>query len=397
MDTRRFVHAVAVFESAVERPRSTQSERVDSAGALNSDLPAVESVSPEAGGRTVAGLLAGVGAKLTATELEELFGASGVSVVPMYVEGGDAQIDGYYASKDVNLRRPAAERDDLQSFDGQMIRRGSRRSHRRAVRTAPTTVSNPFGSASTEEIAIPARATDVQWFNARGDQSTESATVQRTETGQHDDIDVYDATEPSFSQPALVYDVAYRHGWPVDVRVWDTRENARRETTNTSGDDVGTATIGSAEVGSETSYAAWQRVYRSDHDAVGTLSLENDLLQVALDETRGRLRAARWDESDGQYNRVQLDTSVDWRFESADITHIGLAAVDGQLQFSDGTNTHPLNVSLKRGHTDLVFANPDNAGSVPANLVTRLDAIAADSDQDPGATAGIVEREAIDT
>jgi hypothetical protein len=216
----------------------------------------------------------------------------------------------------------------------------------------------------------------------------------RTETGQHDDVDVYDATEPTFSSPALVYDIEYRHEWPVDVRVWDDYDRSRRVATRDSGDEVGTATVGSATVGSATvaEVVAWQRVYRSDHDAQGTLVLENDLLQVALDEGRGRLVAKRWDDADGQYTRVQLDASSDWRCVRADVRHIGVAAGDAQLTFSDDNADRNVNASLKRGYADLLLTKPDNEDSLPSGLTDRLDAIAHDSDRDPGAVADIVPK-----
>ena len=398
MMNRKFLHALAVPEQVLERPRGDQSERVASEGALTDDAPAVQAVSPNPGERTFAGVVGGVGARLTAAEVEELFGASGVEVVQLFGDEPDPQVDGYYATEDVTLDRPAAARPDLAKFDGRLTRRGSRRSHRRAVLTAPADVDNPFGSASTEGVGIPARAADIQWFDRRGTGNTESASVVRTVTGQHAAIDIYDVSDSSYTDPALVYDVAYADEWPVDVRVWDDRGDPRRVDAGgeTTGDTVGSATVGGGSVGSDPDrYAAWQRVYRTDHQTVGTLHIENDRLQVALDEDRGRVIARRWDESDGQYERVQLDVTSDWRLERADVRYIGLEGVEARLRFGDGTATHRFDAALKRGYDDLLLVNAPNAGTAPSGLTTRLDAIAHDSDRDPAGTADIVAREAL--
>lgn len=392
----RYLYAIAIPEQALERPGGSQSGRVSSEGALTGDIPAVESVSQNAGDQRLVGLVAGQYADLTATEFEQLFGSSGIDAVPFFGDNPDPQLDGYYATEDISVDRPASARKELQQFDGRLKKRGSRRSHRRAIRTTPTTVDNPFGTATTEEIAIPTRADNALWFDDRGGTlATESATVQRTVEGEHDRIDIYDATEPTFNQPALVYDVPYRHEWPVDVRIWDDRDNPKIVTTEESGEEIGTATVGTATIGSETQVVAWQRVYRSDHDANGTLTLENDRVRVRLDESRGRLRPSRWDASDGQYNPVQLDPTSNWRFQRANIRYIGVEAVDAQLTFSDGTSTHRLNASLKRGYDDVQFTNPPNEGAVPSGLTDRLTAIADDSDRDPGASADIIPKEEI--
>jgi len=344
---RKFLHALAVPEQVLERPRGDQSGRVASEGTLTDDVAAVQAVSPNPGEQTFAGVVGGVGARLTAAEIEELFGASGVEVVQLFGDEPDPQADGYYA---------------------------------------------------TEEVGIPARASDIRWHDRRGTGDTESATAVRTVTGQHADIDIYDASNSSFTDPALVYDVAYADEWPVDVRVWDDRGDPRRADAGgeTTGGTVGSATVGGGSVGSDPDrYAAWQRVYRTDHQTVGTLRIENDRLQVALDEDRGRLIARRWDESDGQYEPVQLDVTSDWRLERADVRYIGLEGVEARLRFGDGSSTHRFDAALKRGYDDVLFVNAPNAGSAPSGLTTRLDGIAHDSDRDPAGTADIVVREAL--
>jgi len=389
METR-YLHALGIPERVLDQPRGTQSQRVSEKGALNSDVPAVSTVSADAPGQVFAGLVGGYLARLQAAEFEELFGANGIEVVPYHGDTPDPQRDGYYSAKDISVDLPAGYERDLQLFDGRITKQGTRQSHRRAVKMAPSSITNPFGSASSAEVGIPHRASAVKWFDRNGGQTTTDATVQRTVQGEHDQIDIYDATEPPFSTPALVYDVPYEHEWPVDVRVWDDRNTAKIVEADTDGSSVGSATVGSATIGGATT-VAWQRCYRTDHDFAGVPILENDRLRVALDTAAGRLRASRWSQSDGQYERVQLDPTSSWRFVRADIEYIGVEAVDARLTFSDGTTTDRLWASCKRGYDSLLFHDPD--GSAASGLVDRLDAIAADSDQDPAGTAGIVKKE----
>jgi len=396
--TDRLLYNLAVPETAQADQRQQQAQQLLSEGILGSGPAAVEAISADAGSRTLVGQVSGPLAPLTADEFEELFGAGGIEVVPYFQRGPDTgSEDGYYALENVDVKpeHPADER--IQRFDGSLERRGSRRSHRRSLLTNPTTEDNPFGSASTEEIGIPARASKVQWYNS-ADGSLEAATVQRTESGEHDDVDVYDATEPSFSAPTLVYDVAYRHEWPVDVRVWDTYGRSKYRESVVDSTTVGTASVNSSMVSETREAVQWQRVFTSDHDYRSTPVLENDLLRLEFDEPGQKLRAYRWDDAEELYDRVQLGQSS-WRLFDLDITRIGVERIDGQAEFEDTSNpgtTHNLNFSLKRGYTDALWLNPDNEGSIPGGLKTRLDPIAHDSDQDPAAIADVIERTELD-
>jgi len=402
--TDRLLYNLAIPDQTFLSQSQQQVRQLLAQGTLAAGPGAVEDISGDPQTQTLAGRVVGRHAELTAEEFEELFDNDSIRAVPYFERGPQtSREDRYVALEDVTVN-PAHPTDTrVQSFDGNLRTRGTRRSHWRTVETAVTTESNPFGSASTEEIAIPALAdvtAPVRWYN-RDDGSLDDATVQATRAGEHDDLVVYDATEPSFGSPTLVYSVAYRHEWPVDCRVWDDygRDKYDQETAD-DGDTVGSATVGSATVGTgvDTEAVQWQRVYASKHDYRGRPVLENDILRLIPDEDAGTLRVWEWNDADEHYDRVQLGTSS-WRLLDWNTRRIGVERIDGQAEFEDQSNpgsTHNLNFSLKRGCQTVCWYNPANEGAVPSGLTGRLSPIANTSEQDPGAVADLIEGSEVD-
>lgn len=392
----KYLYNLVIPEGAQLTQTQRQVRQLLSQGTLSPGTAAVESITADAGTKTLTGRVTGEYAELTAAEFEELFSQDDIEVVAFYAPGTDAtHEDRYVALKDVSTEPAHPFETRVQRFDGSLTKVGTRASHRRALRANPTTESNPFGSDTTAEVGIPARASKVQWYDPN-DASLTDATVQRTVTGEHDDIAIYDAAAPSISRPVLVYDVAYRHEWPVDVRVWDDRNGQKlAEEGGGDGATVGSDTVGSATVGnSPTTAVRWQRVFSADHDYQGTPIVETDRLRVEFDAPQ-KLRAYRWDAGEEDYARVQLGATA-WRLTDANIRRIGVERIDGQCKFSSGSSSHNLNVSLKRGYEDALWLNPDNEGSVPQGLIDRLDPIAATSDEDPAAVADVIERNEVD-
>lgn len=391
----RQLYVLAVPESAQIRNREGRRRNISTQGTVDaSDTPAVEPIASDAETRTLDAQFLGAFAELTAAEFRELFTASGFGVVPYTRTGEAIDIeDGYYSLEQADRQPSTATTRRAQEFRGTLRKVGTKRSHWRSLATAPTTEDNPFGSASTEQVGISDRATKVRWFD-EVDGSLENASATTTRTGEHDDIAIYDATDPSIADPTLIYRLDYRHEWRVDCRVFDDRDADRLSTQTDSGDTVGSATVGSATVSSSTEALQWQRVFATDHDYRGLPVLENDILRLRFDEPRQRLEAYRWNADDKHYDAIQLGTSS-WRLYDLDVRRIGPGRVDAQVEFentSSAGTTHNLNLSLKRGYRDGLWLNPDNEGSVPSALTDRLDPIAHDSDQDPGGVADVVER-----
>lgn len=394
----RLLYNLAIPDQTQLSQSQQQIRQLLAQGTLGAGPGAVEDISGDPQTQTLAGRVVGRHAELTASEFEELFSNGSIRAAPYFERGATtSREDRYVALEDATVE-PAHPTDRrAQRFDGNLRTRGTRRSHWRTVETNPTTETNPFGSATTEEVGIPARARRARWYN-RDDGSLESATEQRVVAGEHDGVSIYDATEPSFDDPTLIYDVAYRHEWPVDCRVWDDYDRAKSDSGPSSSATVGSATVGSTTAGSTPEAVQWQRVFSPQHDYTGQPVIENDILRLRPDEAGEKLRAYRWNDADEHYDRVQLGMTG-WRLIDWHTRRIGVERIDGQAEFEDKSSpgtTHNVDWSLKRGYTDALITQPANAGAIPAGLQTRLGPIAHDSDQDPAAVADLIERSVVD-
>ncbi|KZX49302.1 hypothetical protein [Haloarcula sp. K1] len=394
----RLLHALNVPSDAQQESGSTRQRKLSKQGVLQSDVSSTETISSQPGRQTIAGQVRGRLAPLIAAELEELFNASGVDVVPYTLREGDSTTDGYYSPENINEDFADARDDRIQDFDGTLTPKGTRRSHWRAVRTNPQTEDNPFGTASTPEIGLSIRARKVRWFDDVGG-AVVDATPQRRVEGEHDYLDIYDASDPAFDRPVLIYDIPYADEYRTDCTIWDTYN--RPKIYKESGDvaTVGSATVGSATVSGYDIYVAsqWQRVYVTDHDWIGDMVLETDRLRLVIDQPEDVLRAYRWSPADGQYTIVQLGNAP-WRLWDIDLTHVGLARIEAQIEFED-LNTgdrHNLNATLVRGLDDVVFTVPTNGSSPPQGLIDRLNPIADDSDRVVQAAGDVVKRTEVD-
>lgn len=394
--TNRLLHAVNIPEELLSNPSNEAQSKLASNSVLGGTASA-EDIASEPTEKVLTGIAGGKFAKLTALELEELFTSD--LIVPYTVRGrDDPQTDGYYATQNVDVQRAAASQDELQKFDGRLTKNGTQGKNWRAVRTNPQTLDNPFGSATAPEIGLSGRARKVRWFDDVAG-TIEDATVQRTVEGEHDYLNIYDASEPSFDAPVLIYDIPYEEEYPTDCTVWDTYGRPKVYSVSTSTAQVGSATVGSATVGGYETYVAsqWQRVYLADHDWVGDMILETDRLRLEIGQPEESVTAYRYDPDDGQYNLVQLGAS-DWRLWDVDIRTIGLAQIDAQFEFEDTSSGahHNLNGTLVRGLDNVVWTVPNNEGSTPSGLIDRLDPIADDSDRVVNASADVVKRSEVD-
>lgn len=398
--TDRLLYALAIPDGAQLQSRAQLRRRLSEQGRLSGGRPAVNTISLQPGERLLSGYYADRYAALSASEVEELADAGGIDAVPFADRTSDEPLDGYYQLKDAQVEQSAPARTDrVRRFDVTLTQEGTRRDQLRAVEAEPQTVTNPFGSGGTQEIAISLRAERVKWYDSQGG-TIEDATVQRRVDGEHDELVVYDTSEPSFSSPTLIYDIDYRDEWPTDVRVWDDYNREKTATLQGDGDPatVGTATVGNATVAeSRTVESTWQRVFSTGHNFVGRPVLESERLRLVADVgDDDPLLAYRWNEGDQNWDIVDLGVS-NWRLRDVDITHIGLSRIEAQLEFRDtsGSSRYNINVALGRGDDESLFTEPENEGSAPSGLVDRLDPIAKTTDTDTAERASLVDREEV--
>jgi hypothetical protein len=377
------------------RNGSSTKQQLAKLGTLGGGLPAVSQVSTGARDGTLSGVYNGKFANLFANEIEELASGS-ISSVPLFDTAAAAQFRGYYniESAKTNPTDPRVG-EYQQEYDLEITKKGTQRSQWRAVRTNTQPADNPFGSGSTPEFGLTVRARKVRWFdNDSG--SLAEATSQRRVEGEHGDLFIYDASEPSFDSPVLIYDVDYEDEYPTDCVAWDTFNRPKVYVDGDDGATVGSTTVGDATVGGSSTVASqWQRVFSTDHDWRGDIVLETDRLRLTVDQPEDVLRAYRYNPGDGQYNIVQLGTS-DWRLYDIDLTDVGLGRLEAQLEFYDTTapsTRYNLDATLIRGLDDVVWTVPINEGTTPSGLIDRLDPIAATTDDVAKPTADLVERE----
>ncbi|MDS0258561.1 hypothetical protein NDI56_03935 [Haloarcula sp. S1CR25-12] len=395
--TERLLHAVAVPSDSQTDTGSRQQKRLAKQGALQSDVPYADAISPQPGQQTLVGQVRGKFAPIHAQMIDELLSSS-IPVVPYAGREGQDTIDGYYAPETTQQSRLDPREERVQQFDGVLAPKGTRRSHWRAVRTNPQSDDNPFDAGAAPELGLSIRARKVRWFDDV-DGGLEDATAQRTVEGEHDHIDIYDPEEPSFGKPLLIYDIPYTEEYPTDCVVWDTydREKVYREPGD--GATVGSATVGSATVGGDDVRVAsqWQRVYLTDHEYRGDMVLETDRLRLVIDQPEDVLRAYRWDPADGQYALLQLGAS-DWRLFDVDVTSIGLVRLKAQFEFEDMSTGDRVNLNgtLIRGLDNVVWTEPVNEGATPQGLQDRLAPIASETGSIIEPSGDVIKRTEVD-
>lgn len=355
-------------ESRLQQNQATQ-------GILNSDSPQVEGLSLEPGQQVIRGQFHDPDvADQMAAEFEELFEASGYDKVAFFTDGGASTSDGYYELRNANVKPVNPRVDGFQEFDGIITFVGTNQSYWRSVETNPSTVVNPFGSASTALVGAPAAATKVRWYDTITKQF-DAAAVDSTATGEFADVDLYDAAASSLDSPTLIYEIDYNDEWPAGCLVWDTYGNASK--TDVDGN------------------LQWQRVFRTDHGFAGLPYIENGVLRLVFDEANNTLSASRWDDTNSQYSSVSLGTS-DWQLFDLNLRRIGDDRVTAQVEFEDSASpgtTYNLDMALPRGYDDALWYEPPNeSSSTPSGLVTKLDPIAHDSDTYAAQTKSVLKR-----
>ena len=435
--TSKLLHALAVPEDAQVSTASKFSRQTAKTGAVSGEGggSAVEPVSLDPGQQMLQGAYRSQGplSRMMATQFEELFDAGGVEYVPYCGREEPGAMDGYYALENVDVNKVHPSTDAIQAFDGVLTKAGTKKTHVRAVHTAPSGVdtigssewSNDDPPPHPEQVCLPVDAHRPRWFDPV------SGTVETAEPlnkwqypetpGEFVNFRTYALSDASFYQPAdnaprppaLVYEYPYNREYRMDVRCWDTAPDALgAEKTIIRDDDLAVgstvggpgAQVGEATVGESpredniTVASAWQHVYRAGHDFRGECVLDNGVLRLRFDAERGAIAAQR---SRGHFNEwadQPLRPSV-WALAEFDLTHVGLARVAAQVEFEHGRTgeRYAMDVSLPRGYENAVFTVAQNQSGAPAyELSQKLTPVAqfgGVSVRVPNQRAGLVERE----
>lgn len=398
--TDRLLHAVYIPDNARTETGSEIKRRLAKTNQSGVGSGIVEAIGLRPTEQLLTGYFAGRLADVQRRELEELFDADGIAQVPYATrEATPDREDGYYALEDVSLQNPDPREERFARFDGRMVKKGTRESHRRSIKTAPQPVDAIAPTESTPRVGLANAASKVRWFDA-ATKATEPATPVDAVQGEHGEIDLFDADEPSFDSPELIYTLPYRREYATDCRVWDTYGKPKELVINTTGDapKVGDAAVGAAQVGgggnSTTVDAQWQRVYSTDHEFRGAMIIETDVLRATIQKPDEALTAARWNDSNSEYRDVPLFGS--WQLYDSSLTYIGQSRIDCRMEFADTDSDarQELRATFVRGRDTVQFSNPAG-GTVPDDLVEYLSLLSTDTDRVARPTTGLRKREAI--
>jgi len=355
------LYALIVPERGLTDTQSRASQQQAIQALLGSDTGNVESIASDPGERPVTVEYVDEYAEVRAQELREL--ASGLSQpLPYHAVGGRSPDDRYVtvASGDVGPVDPRSGKAQRATISLRDV--GTRASHWREVRTAPTQPDHPFGNSTEAPVGVPAAASKVRWYD-RETRETAEPTVQTTRSSRLGDVDILDATAAPFDRPSVIFDVEYALEGETDPRAFDTR--------------------GHAEITDENGALRWAKVFTPSHLYRGQAIITNGLLRLTIDEAAGTISAERWDAGTSSWTDEALGDS-DWEVFDADLRTIGLAQVGGKVEFVDTTQSptqyHTLGMQLARGNEDVLWTTESG---VPGGLQTLLEPIAAEHIYDP--------------
>jgi hypothetical protein len=376
---KKVLYRTPIPFSSLSRTGSNTQRELESLVGLGGTAPTVETVGSQAGRFDLRGAYKLRYAEMLGRELRELLDADALDTLEFYTVDETPPDQGYYAADRVDGGRVRPQTDLAARFDGELVREGTRASHRRAVQAGPPDarqVDHDFGSEQTAALAVPAAAERIQWLD--GDRTARTtATPDRTVAAEFGDLHLFDLqTAPTGYQtrPYLVYQLPFTAAGDVDTKVWDTYGREKI-------DDDGVV--------------AWQRVFKSEHEIRGALVVETGRIRTTLDPAADPgVTAQRWDADTGSWTGVALESS-DWTLADIDLVRPGAAHVRAQLTFRDTASTalYPLDAVWHRGYDTVQFAIPESeSGPIPSGLIDLLASIAEPSVLSPQSERTLIAR-----
>lgn len=366
--TNRYLYTLFLRDTGQERDSQQQrnTRNTTPQPLLDQDDSSVARISADPGEQVLNGTYLGEYSEVMAGEMRELSTSAGFDSVPYYPVSGKTDQDGYYTIKSMNVGRVRQESDKAHSYDGRISRTGTRASHYVAIDTAQRSLSNPFGSTTGAELGVPTTASETYWVNPESGAS-ETATVQNTRAAELIDIEIFDATQSTITDPTLVFDLPHDDFDRGDVRVFDDR--------------------GVTEFDGNGNHR-WQRSFVTDHDfGTDNIVIENGLLRLRFDPGNNSLTAETYDSGTDSWSSKSLGASS-WEFDAIDIGHrpeqrLGPTRADAITEWRDtnSASTYKLDFTLRRGQQNARFVRtPDSSSSAPSGLVSLLDPIASPLD-----------------
>mgnify|MGYP006270703901 CR=1 FL=1 len=387
------LYTVPLPEATTPQERESLATELAEQGILNGDS-IVDALSTDSADLSLTGQYAygTYYSELLATELEELANSQ-LSGVPLF--GGAAARAGFYEIASANVEPVHAGGRDVWEWDLSLTKKGTRKTHLRAVTVAPSEPTTPFGAGdASTTVALPASATLVGALDSRS-APTERVALSPTETvsGAYDDLDIYDIGAISIEDPVIVYDAPKDAQPPIDVHAYDSRGREAKYITADNG-----------------RVRAWQSVFDTAHEFAPSAAavLENGLLRVRLDEPdaddqTASLAAERWDTATDSWATVGLpsydqEVATDWVPVDVDLTRIGQASVHALVEFEAvagdaAGDVFRLDLRLFRGWSGvLVTIPPSEQPPVPPALYDLVEPLTSTRVVDPGVEQTLIAR-----
>ena len=346
----------------------------------------VDALSSEAADLSLRGEIA-LGAfysQLVATELEELADSS-IQAVPLFDAGDEPAADirdGYYEIASATVEPVHGAARDVWQYDVDLTKIGTRKSHLRAVRTAPVDPDpgSPYNSTADDLVAVPTDAQQLEAVDAvTGPSTRQSLSVLTTLETAHGAVDVIELDETPIDDPIVTFDLPYQRDAPTAARVYDTLD---REGKFIEGDNG--------------RVRQWETVFTTTHEWSPSAEavISNGLVRLRIDEPddgdmSATFAAERYSSASGAWESISLPTTA-FEIADVDLRRIGPQRVTAILTFEDGTDIERVLTHLDRGAPHPIMRPV--AGSLPSDLEDHLEPVAENrADEDDNLSVADVQ------
>jgi hypothetical protein len=304
-----------------------------------------------------------------ARELESL-SESAYSGVPLFdTERADlGRNKGYYELELVDVSPAHPKRDEGFEYTAGLTFSGTQETHWRAVQTNEEAIQTGLATGSDGgSVGVPTSAGKVKWYDTAT--GKEPATPAATFTAEFGDVDVYDPTNATATDPTLLYEVAYEDESPVDVRVFDDRGKDKFYELTSNNESV--------------SINQWTHVFHPAFEFEGRPVIENGLIRLIIDEVAGEIEYFEWDTSLNDWESITPLDFGTFTFIDADIERIGPAMTDIFCEFeNDSGGIEEAILSVQRGEPRGAVVRETDNGTLSSGLETELDPLASDQTTD---------------
>lgn len=297
--------------------------QIQQSGLLEQGGAATEKISADSIDLVIEGTIefGGRFSRKVADELESL-GESEYSGLPVYDPAGGGRNTGYYELEQVDVSPSHPVNGDAFEYTAGLKFTGTRADVWSGVATNSEDVQTGLATGSNSLIALPSTASKVRWFSESA--GKEPASPGDTVTGEFGQVDQYDPTDTSITNPMLLYELPYADTGGMDVRVYDDHNRDKYYEVVADSESVSTSTlVGGTDVGGVRQRASqWTHAYHTSFEFEGRPVVDNGLLRLRFDENAGVVEAYEWDTGTSSWTQLTVNMG-DYELVDADFEEIG--------------------------------------------------------------------------